>query len=146
MQLSSYVKIIPLTTVAQGAAGTTTITGPIIDTQGFASGLFIVPVGTVTAGAVTSIRLEHGSVANLSDAAIVAYTGQTIADTQSNAVLYIDIRQFMRRYVRLIVSRATQNSSFGATTCLLYEAFTTPTVHAVGVTGEVHTSAGSGPA
>ena len=144
MQLSAYVRIVPITTLAQGAAGQTQIVSSIVDTQSFASGLFIVPVGTITAGGEQSLKLEHSDAADMSGAKPVAYSNQVVLDADSGTVRYIDVRRFGRRYVRLTINRATQNSSFGPVVCQLYEAVAAPTSHAAGVTGEVLPSAGDG--
>lgn len=136
MQLSSNTKIIPAFTVAEGAAGQTLITGATIDTQGFDSALLIVPVGPITAGGVQSLKLQHDDASGMGTAADITGSNQAIADDDDNTTRYVDVARIRKRYLRVLVSRATQNSTFGGATWLLYNAAVSPVVHDDAVSGE----------
>jgi hypothetical protein len=70
-------------TLTAGAAGTSDITSDAVDTSGCEGVLFIVSFGGITAGAVTSIKVQQcdtsaGSYADLTG------TAQTVADTNDD--------------------------------------------------------------
>lgn len=123
--LVSTVKILSAVTITAGAAGTSAINSSIIDTKGFRGLCFVVMVGAVVAGAVTSFKVQHGDDSGLSDAADVATTNQTIADTGDDLVKYVDMGTLRKRYYRLVFSRATQNATVAAV-ALLYSATDAP--------------------
>lgn len=136
-QLIPNVAIVPCVTVAAGAAGTSAINGSVIDFSGYDGGLIVVNTGPIVAGAVTSIKFQHGDAPALGDAADVAGTSQTIADDDDNEVFYIDVSHPTKRYGRLVVSRGTQNATVVAN-AYLYGARLSPVTQASGVNGEIH--------
>jgi hypothetical protein len=129
---------------AEGAAGTSTITGSTIDTNDFRSVLFLVHVGPVVTGAVTSFKLQHGDASDLSDAADIVGSSQTIADDGDNLVRYADVHGVTKRYCRIVVSRGTQNATIGSAIALLYGATSAPFTQTA--VGETHASPASGSA
>lgn len=145
MQLSVNAKIVPAFTTTEGAAAATAITGATIDTQGYGRVCFVVPVGTVVAGAVTSIKVQHDDASGMGTVADVVGSSQTIADTDDNTTRYVDFKP-TKRYVRLYVSRATQNATFGGATAILTEPFSAPVTQPGTVTGEAIASAITGTA
>jgi hypothetical protein len=124
-QLLSSSKLLSAITVAAGAAAATAITGSTIDTQGFKSVLFIVPLGPIVAGAVTSFKIQHGDAADASDMADILSTNQAVADDQDNLVRYAELAEVTKRYCRIVVSRATQNATLCAQ-ALLYNGSSLP--------------------
>ena len=144
-QLISSSKIVQCVTVAAGAAGTSAINGSVIDFKEAEGALIIVQVGAITAGGVQSIKFQEGDAANLSDAADVTGTSQTIADDDDGEVFYLDIRKPAKRYGRLVISRATQNSAFSAV-AVVYGLRDQPVTQPSGVTGEKHVSPVAGTA
>lgn len=118
--LSEGIKITQVIDVTTGAAGTTAINGNRVDMQGFEGVMFVCVMGAIVANAVTSIKAQQGNTSsgptNLSDAADLAGTGQTIADDDDGQIFVIDINRPLDRYVRPVVSRATQNAT--VQTCL----------------------------
>jgi hypothetical protein len=121
---------------AAQAAGATDYTGAtVVDTQGYEGVAFIVLFGTITAGAVTGIKVQQGQAANLSDAADLKGTALAIADTQSNKALITDIYKPAERYVKPIVTRATQNAVIDGIIAILYNARTAPVTHDAGIVG-----------
>ena len=84
----------------------TDTSGAIIDRAGFMALEFLLQMGTITDGAY-AVKLEHGDLANLSDAADVDAAEQlgdadfAVADDDSaNRIGYIG----KKRYVRLVIT------------------------------------------
>jgi len=146
MNLSKNVKITQAITPTAGAAGTSAINGATLDMSGFEGVLMVVTFGAIVSGAVTSIKAQQGSASNMSDAADLAGTGQTIADTDDEKVFYIDLYRPEKRYVRLVVSRGTQNATVASAEYIQYGAHNRPTSHASGVSGETQVSPSEGTA
>lgn len=133
-------------TLTAGAAAATPINGAIIDTLGFGGVCFSVGFGAIVGGAVTSIKAQWGNASNLSDAEDIEGTAQTIADTKDDKMFYIDVLRPKKRYVRLVVSRGTQNATVVAI-YNLYKPDTKPTVQSADVdSGELFTDAIAGTA
>ncbi|HYV18614.1 MAG TPA: hypothetical protein VFC25_06265 [Verrucomicrobiae bacterium] len=125
-------------TPTAGAAGATNINGSIIDMAGFDACLIAVHFGAIVAGALTSIKAQQGDDSGLSDAADVAGSSVTVADTDDDKVFYIDVRP-RKRYLRLVVSRATQNATVCAS-YLQYDAHDEPSAQLAAVTGATVTA------
>lgn len=137
LQLSKNCKITQCMTTTAGAAGATSINGSTIDMQGWESVMFIVTFGAIVSTAVTSIKAQQGMTSNLSDAADLLGTGQTIADTDDDKTYYIDVKDPRERYVRCVVSRATANATVGTIIAIQYGAKTVPVAaHGTAVAGE----------
>lgn len=118
MRLTDQIEMQQAITVAAGAAGTSAIEGSVID-MGEAGKeadgvLFVVQVGPVVAGAVTSLKVQQGDASDLSDAADLAGTSLSIADTDDNKVKFLQVIRPRKRYLRLYASRATQNATLTA--------------------------------
>jgi hypothetical protein len=127
-------KLLSAVTPTAGAAGTSAINGSIIDCSNFAGCLIAVHFGAIVSGAVTSIKAQVGNDPSLSDAADVTGSSVTIADTDDDKVFYIDVQRSQKQYLRLVVSRATQNATVCAT-YLLYDPSVEPVAQAAAVTG-----------
>lgn len=134
--LYDKVKITRAILPSEGAAGTTDIEGAILDMAGFDGVLVAVSFGAITAGAATSIKMQQGAAADMSDAADLEGAGQTIADTDDDKTFYIDLLNPRERYVKLYVDRGTQNAVVASATYVQYGARNMPTTHATGVSGE----------
>jgi hypothetical protein len=124
-------------TTANGATGTAAINGTALDTVGYNGGCCIVTFGPITAGAVTSIKLQQSSDnGGDDDYTDVAGTSQTVADDADNTVFVIDFTRSTKRYVRLVVSRATQAATVGAATYIQYGARSMPVTQPAGINVE----------
>lgn len=145
MQLSKNLKIVPCFTTTAGAAGTSAITGDTIDTQGFGRVLFVVPIGAIVTGAVTSLKVQHDDASGMGTVADVDTSSITIADDADNTTKYVEFVP-TKRYVRLYISRDTQNATFGGAHAILADAFSGPVSQPAAVTGEFIASAISGTA
>lgn len=146
MNLSKEVKLSSAITPAAGAAGTTDIQGTTLDMSGFEGVLIVVRMGTITAGAATSIKAQQGDASDLSDAADLADTAQTIADDADEKTFYIDLTRPTKRYVRLYVDRATQNAVVASAHYVQYGTREAPVTHGTNVSGELHVSPDEGTA
>lgn len=129
--LSEKVKVTQVVTATTGAAGATDIEATTIDMQGFASLAYIVVMGAIVAGAVTSIEARQGDASNGSDATALEGTKQTIADDDDNQIFVIDIASPSDRYQTLHVDRATQNATVQTALAVQYNPRDLPTSFAV---------------
>lgn len=146
MQLSKNSKVVQVITPTAGAAGTTAINGTVIDTQGFRGAIIIVTMGAIVADAVTSLKVQQGTNSTVTDAADIAGTSQAIADDADEKVFYVDVKNPTERYLRLVVSRATQNATVASAIAVLYDPSDAPTTHGTGVSGESFVSPAEGTA
>src|SRR4051812_31532057 len=105
-QLYANTKVSRAITVTNGAAGTTDITGATIDMEGFEGVMFILQLGAITSGAVTSAKVQGSTSSDMSSPVDLAGTGQTIADTDDEKVLLFDVAKVPTyRYLALYVDR-----------------------------------------
>ena len=135
MAFSDNHKIFIASTTTAGAAGTSAITSSAVDTAGFDGCLFIVPLGTIVASAVTSIKVQQCDTSGGSYADLTG-TNQTIADTDDDKLLYVDVFRPREQFLKLVVSRATQNATIGGIIAVLYNARSRPVTHGSNVAGE----------
>jgi hypothetical protein len=142
---SHDVKIVQAVTVTAGAAGTSAINSSVIDMSGYGAVCFIVQFGAIVSGAVTSIKAQQDITSAMSTAADLAGTNQTVADTADDTVFYVDIRNPQKDFVRLVISRATQNATCSAI-AVLYRSRIKPTTHGAGVAGETFVAPAEGTA
>lgn len=145
-QITQNIIISSAVTPTAGAAAQTAINGSIVDLAGCAGVLFIVRMGAITSGAVTSIKVQHGDAAALGDAADVLGTSQTIADDDDGEIFYIDLSHPTKRYARIVVSRATQDAVVASAEAIVYGVPVAPTTQPTGTNGEVHVGKASGTA
>ncbi len=117
-QLISGTKFLPAITVTAGAAAATDITGTTIDAAGYEGVAFIVQLGAIVSGAVTSLKVQVGDESDLSDAADVTDLTLTVADTDDEDIKVLDYRRPSGRYVRIYADRATQNATLSAIAAL----------------------------
>ncbi len=146
LNASNELKLSVAITPTDGAAGTTDIEGVTLDMQGFEGVLMMATFGAITGSAVTSIKAQQGAASDLSDAADLAGTGQTIADDDDDQTFYIDLVNPQERYVRLYVDRGTQNAVVASATYIQYRARKAPVTHGSGVSGELHVAPSEGTA
>ena len=93
------------------AAGTTTVNSGEIDMQNYESCVITFAFGAITAGAVTSVKAQQSSDDAVGDAyADLTGTSITVADDDDNKIVELEIVNPRERYVRGVISRATQNA------------------------------------
>lgn len=144
-RLFESVKTQLVVTTTAGAAGQTAITSSAVDTKGFGAVRFLVLIGAVVTGAVTSIKVQQSD----DDAATDAYsdllsTSQTIADDADNTHIYVDILRPGKRYLKLVVTRGTQDATIGGVIAELYQADSLPVTQTA--TGETFIAPAEGTA
>jgi len=109
------------------AAGTDDQNSSVVDTQGYQGVKFYTAFGTITAGAVTSVKLQQGAQPNGSDMADLEGTAISVADDDDNQVVVHDIYRPQKRYVRAVVDRGTQNAAIDGIIAVLYGPMAMPT-------------------
>jgi hypothetical protein len=145
-ELIGDVKLTQAVTVTAGAAAFTDINGTTLDMAGWDGVIMVVQMGAITASAVTSIKAQQGAASNLSDAADLLGTSQTIADTDDEKTFYIALHKPQERYVRLVVDRGTANAVCSAV--YIQYSGRTPynSTHGTAVSGEAHVAPAEGTA
>lgn len=132
------------------AAGTTDQTSSWIDTANCEGLIFIIKFGAITAGAVTSVKLQQSQDSGGASAADLEGTAQTVADDDDNQVAVIDIFRPRERYVAAVVDRGTQNAVIDSIICIKYGQKKVPvsqdSSHVVGGAVETHSSPAEGTA
>lgn len=127
VRLFEAVKTQLCVTTTAGAAGQTAITSSAVDTKGYGAVRFLVVIGAIVTGAVTSIKVQQSDDDGSSDAySDLLSTSQTIADDADDTHIYVDILRPQKRYLKLVVTRGTQNATIGGVIAELYEADTLP--------------------
>lgn len=108
------------------AAGTGAVNGTAVDMQGFEGVLFLVAFGAIVGGAATTVKAQQGAVSDGSDAQDLAGTQVTVGDGDDNKVVALEIYQPRDRYVRPVVTRATQNATVDSIVAILFNGRTKP--------------------
>lgn len=92
------------------AAGSSNLTGEIIDTAGYEWIRIITGFGTITAGAVTSTKVQQNTANSASGMADLEGSAITVADTDDNKIVITEIFRPRERYICPLILRATQNA------------------------------------
>ena len=133
--------------VAQ-AAGTSDVTSDTVDLDadnGYRGVQFMVALGAIVSGAVTSVKVQESS--DDSAWSDLAGTSITVADTDDDKIVVTDIYKPNKRYIRCIVDRGTQNATVDGVFALLYENNLEAVAQPSDVVGaEVHVSPAAGTA
>lgn len=108
MNITKNQKIIKC--VAPTAAGATAVNGTAIDMSGYETCLFMVGFGTITSGAVTSIKVQQDTTSAMSTATDLTGTSVTVSDTSDDKIFTVEVVKPTERYLRVVISRATQNA------------------------------------
>ncbi len=121
------------------AAGQTVLTSTTVDMAGYDGCLFLISFAVIAGSAVTSIEV-HTSTDDSSYTALLG-TGVTVADDDDNGLFWVDIHKPLERYLRLIVNRATQDSTLDCVIALQYGPMSAAPSHASTIAGgELHIS------
>jgi hypothetical protein len=119
--LTDFAKPCQIVTTTAGAAAATDITTSAVDMADYEGCLFLVAFGAIVTNAVTAIKLQQSDDDGSSDGySDIVGTGQTVADDDDNTSFVIDFRKPQKRYLKLIVTRATQNATVGAVYAIPY--------------------------
>jgi len=123
------------------AAGQTAQNGATLDMSNFEGVLFVAAFGTLDADAATGIKVQQGAQANMSGAADLAGTALSIADTNDNKLLVVDVNRPAERYVRAIVTRGTANTVIDGVIAIQYGTRVLPAAQDTSVAGsDAHVS------
>jgi len=145
--LSKSIKITRVS--ASAAAGTSDVTGSVLDMQGFDGVLFIASFGTLTATQVTSLKAQQGSQSDGSDMAdLEGSKVGPLADGDGGKCLVLDLFRPGKRYVRAVVDRGTANAVVDDVIAVQYCGTKAPTTHdaATIAAAELHVSPAEGTA
>ena len=145
--MNNLIKNCKITRVANAsAAGTSAINSSSVDMTGFDGVLFIVAFGAIVSGAVTSINAAQS--ADDSSFADLEGSSVSVADTDDNKGVPLDIFKPGDRYVRCEVAKATQNSTVDGIFAIQYQAKDRPTTQdtTTMLAGELHVSPAEGTA
>jgi hypothetical protein len=145
-QLSKNTLPVLVITPTAGAAGTTDIESTIVDTAGYGGVQFVIQLGAITSGAVTSAYVQQNTANSTSGMATLAGTTATIADDDDGQYVVIDVARPAERYVRLVVDRGTQNAVVASAEYIQYEPIASPVTQPTGTSGELHVSPAEGTA
>lgn len=140
---------VKITKVANAtAAGTTAINSSAVDMSGYDGCMFLTTVGAIVSGGVQSIKVQQDTASGMGTAADLAGTGITVADDDDNQVFWLDVKRPRERYLRCVVSRATQNSTWGEIYAIQYRGRSFPVSNNVTdtITGEKHEAPAEGTA
>lgn len=132
------------------AVGTTAQNSAAVDTAGFEGVRFVVLMGTITDG-TPRIKAQQDIVSGMGAAADLFGTGITLAATDDNKAVVLDIRRPLERFVRCVVDRSIGAPATGSVidgiVAELYGPGVVPSVHAAAVAGsESHSSPAEGAA
>lgn len=135
--------------VAAGAADVTDC--KVIDMQGYDGVRFIVGFGAITGTAVTSINARQADAktndTTLTSGQDLLGTKVTIADTGGDKVYILDVYRPTKRYVQLLIKRATANAVVNAAYSEKYGGRRKPATQSSDVGGyELHASPAEGTA
>lgn len=134
------------------AAGSSDVTDcKVIDMQNFEGVRFIVGFGAITAGAVTSINAKQAdaksSATALTNGQDLEGTKVTVADDGDSKLVILDVYRPAKRYVQLLIKRATQNAVVDLAIAEKYGAHKLPVTQDADVhAAEVHASPAEGTA
>jgi hypothetical protein len=107
--------------------------------------VFIAALGTLASSAVTGLKVQMGNESNLSDAADLTGTAVSMADSDDNKLLVLDIHRPAERYVRSVVTRGTADATIDGVIAIQYGARVLPGSQDSTVAGiETHVSPAEG--
>lgn len=124
MQIGKELKFTQVKTAV--AAGTSDINSDTIDMQNWDGVLFITSFGTITSGAVTSVKVQQDTDSGAGTMADLLGSGQAVADSDSDQCVVHDLYKPLERYVRIVVDRATQNAVLNSIVAIQYRGSKTP--------------------
>ena len=92
-----------------GVAGTSDLEAEAADCVDFLAVVAMVHMGVIAAGAVTSVKWQGSDDATTW--ADLAGTDESVADTDDNKMLVMELDRPRHRYNRIVISRATANAT-----------------------------------
>lgn len=110
------------------AAGVSDPTSDIVDTQGYQGVCFICKLGTVTDGGAVSMKVQQNTANSTTGMADLSGASAAIAtaDSDDEQSLVVEVIKPRERYLRAVMTRATQNSEIDAIYAILFGARALP--------------------
>lgn len=141
----SLLKEAVLTRVSDAvAAGTSDVNCTSVDMSGFDGVAFVVAFGTITATAVTSIKVQGSSDnSNWSD---LESTAITVADDDDNQIFGAEVLRPTYRYVRCVIDRGTANAVIDSVVAIQHSPRYAPVTQPATTTVEVNVAPAAGTA
>ena len=105
------------------AAGQAEIDATGVDMQGYDAVVFMAMFGSITGGAVTSLKAQASDDDGSTDAYAsndLLGTSVVVSDASDNKIAYLEIIRPRKRYVRAVILRATQDSVVDGILALRY--------------------------
>jgi hypothetical protein len=104
------------------AAGQAATVSDVVDTAGFDGACFIYKLGTVTDGAAVTLAIAQGKQSDMSDAAALsgAEAKISVASSDSEQSLVVDVVRPRERYLQATLTTATQDAGIDSGFCILY--------------------------
>lgn len=135
--LSDEIKISSAVTPTAGGSAATDLNGSIIDMKGWEGVLVIVRMGAINDSAVVTVKAQQGAASNLSDAADIEGSEQSVAGTADEKSFFIDVPHVAERYFRLVVTRGTAVATVSSAHYIQYNGRNVPvSSHGTNVSGE----------
>lgn len=129
------------------AAGTTDVNSTGVDMSGFSAVAFLVALGTLTATAVTSIKLQQSDDDGSADAySDLEGSAITVADDDDNQIFVAEVVRPGKKYVRCVVDRGTANAVIDSIVAIQHQARSVPTTQPATTTVESSVSPAEGTA
>lgn len=123
------------------AAGQTAVNSDPVDMSGWESVEFIVVWGAITGSGVQSVKAQQDTVIGMGTAADLLGTSISVADDADGKATRLEIIRPEERFVRCVVSRATQDSVVSAIIAILRSGRKAPITQDATIQGsEVHVS------
>ena len=100
-----------LNSTIRPAAATDITDASGVDVSGYEEVTFLIPFGAITANAVTSVKAQQSDDDGSSDGySDLEGSSVTVADDQDNKIAILTVRRPLKKYVKPVVLRATQNA------------------------------------
>lgn len=111
------------------SAAQTTVTSVEVDTSNYEGALFIVEMGAIDGSAATTTYVRSAAATGMGSAAELEGTIITIADTDDDKILLMDVYRPLEPFLDVIVTRSTSNSEVEGISVLLYGPRKAPPTH-----------------
>jgi len=148
--MKNFAKATSVISVANAsAAGTSDVTSAAIDMKGYEGVMILVKFGAIVSGAATAVTAHTSSDDGSADAyTAILGSSQTVADTDDNKVFVMEFVKPRERYLKAVVTKATQNSTVESIVAIRYGAKKLPATDDSTTVGgsETHVSPAEGTA
>lgn len=147
MNLSTSTKLMRVSNAV--TAATTAITSSAVDTKGFSGCMFTVAYGTIAATATNTVKAQQGSDDGVLDGySDLEGTSITVADTDDNKIVAVDVFEPTKRYLKLVATRGVATTVIDGIFAQWYSPKILPTTHDTStvVGSEIHSSPAEGTA